>query len=156
MSTKVRAGAGVVAAALFIWLLVLFFASPTLRYGPQIGAQGSVTVRCNSVVAAFVGDDHTYDELADHDSYVSQYVTVAGTQPSGTVADPFAPDKLIDAECNRALSGRAGMIGLLAVPVSVLAAVSLLGRRRPYDVTDLRKDVRKVLAYQPDPAEPAS
>jgi hypothetical protein len=47
------------------------------------------------------------------------------------------------------------MIGLLAVPVSVLAAVSLLARRRPYDVTDLRKDVRKVLAYQPDPAEPA-
>ena len=87
---------------------------------------------------------------------MGRYVTVEGTEPSGTAADPFAPGKLIDAECSQALSGRAGMIGLLAVPVAVLAAVSLLGRRRPYDVTDLRKDVRKVLAFQPDPAEPAT
>jgi hypothetical protein len=152
VSTKVRAGTGVLAAALFIWLLVLFFARPTLHYGPGLGAQGSVTVSCNSVVAAYVGDDHTYDELANRDTYTSQYTTVAGTEPSGTAADPFAPEKLIDAQCNQLLSGRAGMIGLLAVPVSVLAAVSLLAPRRKkgYDI----RAVRKVLAFMPDPAEP--
>jgi hypothetical protein len=154
VSTKVRTGAGLVAAGLFIWLLVLFFARPTLRYGPGIGAQGSVTVKCNSVVAAFVGEDHTYDELADHGSYESQYTVVQGEIPGGTVADPFGPDKQIDAQCDQVLNGRAGMIGLLAVPVAVLATVSLLGRRRDDTDAAARKKVRKLLAKMPGPTEP--
>jgi hypothetical protein len=124
---------------------VIFFTRPTLVYAPGF-EKGSATVKCNSVAAAYVGEDHTYDELADHGSYVSQHTEVQGEVPAGTVADPFGPEKMIDAQCDQVLSGRAGMIGLLAVP----AAVSLLGRRRPHDPVAA---VRKVLAFMPDPAD---
>jgi hypothetical protein len=155
LSTNVRVGAGVVAARLFIWMLVTSWYHRR-RATTGFGSQGSLTVSGDSLAAAYFGDEHYDDSLANHDNDESGYSTDSGTVPDGTAADPFGPDEQIDAQRDLTLTGRAGLIGLLAAPTPVLAVLSLLGRRAGYELLAPRGGGERSAAPLEQPGSPVT
>ncbi len=121
MNRPTRIAFGVIAAAMFAWMLVLFTRSATIVEANSNGPD--VTVDCGTIVAAGWPFDHS--ELDTETSG-----TDSDHVPSGTSLSPAAFDG-IARDCADRRDTYLGTMALLAVPTTLLAAGAFFaGRRR--------------------------
>ncbi len=102
----VRVGAGLMAAVLLVWMVVLFTSSSTI----------------------------TFRESSEHPGFDQVCAPVAAylfVSPSAAAAGTDGPVDRIEAYCDRQRTAFAGLIGLLAGPTLALAWVSTRRSRPP-------------------------
>ncbi|WP_203982830.1 hypothetical protein [Sphaerisporangium rufum] len=110
----------VAAGGLFLWMGYLSLAGPAIEFS---GA--GVSVRC-SPVTYYLGFDYDSDDLYSTDITRLTYRVVAGELK--TAGAPGDTHQRVNTYCDRARTGRAALLGFLAVPTAVLSTFALRGR----------------------------
>ncbi|MGH3712068.1 MAG: hypothetical protein ACRDT4_01165 [Micromonosporaceae bacterium] len=119
----------IAAGFLFLWALVLFFSGPELSL--QVHGTGeddrTLVVRCDSL--------SDVPQSVHIEGVPSRYEVIKGSVPepeapgedptSGAYApsDPYVVPTQLDSHCDHARTSRAAGIGLLAVPIALLALI---------------------------------
>ncbi|MGH3734240.1 MAG: hypothetical protein ACRDT6_01220 [Micromonosporaceae bacterium] len=114
----------IVAGLLLAWAAFLYFNDPVLTL--RADGDDTVAVECHSL-ADYGFARGGYIETR---GTVITYDVVEGEQPEGGEQQPpYAITQQLNDHCNRALTARAGGIGLLAAVIGIVAVLGL-GRRR--------------------------
>jgi hypothetical protein len=141
---KYRMIPGVIALALFVWMIVLFVESPTITY-KDYDTNGSYEVSCGSLLGTgWQGASTGY--LLDSSGGGLEMDDIGDL-----IAKPLATREGVAHDCANRRSANAGFIGLLSAPATLLAGLALRSRRGAapkedaYDENDDETDLAKEL-----------
>jgi hypothetical protein len=123
MPISIRIAMGAAAAALAAWMIVLFTSGRSIEFRDIDSGETELAVRCQSLTGQADGSYHT----GHLDGSTLTYRQTQGTLPEEGQAASTARRAVNDL-CDRERTASAAMIGLLAVPAAILAALSLVSR----------------------------